>query len=89
MIAKTGPAAPVDRPEQFPKLKEKYGSTLDYEGKVVASCIHCHQVGESVFEWHRRQGKPYAPEAIFPYPNPKILGIIMDPKSLGQLRALR
>lgn len=81
LIGKTGPAAPVERPEQFPKLKEKYGSTLDYEGKVVASCIHCHQVGEAVFDWHRQQGRPYPVEAIFPYPNPKILGIVMDPKS--------
>ena len=81
LIAKTGPAAPVDRPEEFPRLKDKYGSKLDYEGKVVASCIHCHQVGESVFDWYRRQGKPYPAEAIFPYPNPKILGIVMDPLS--------
>lgn len=88
LVAKTGRAAPVDRPEQFPKLKEKYGSSLDYEGKVVASCIHCHQVGESVFDWHRRQGKPYPPEAIFPYPNPKILGIIMDPKSARTVKSV-
>ncbi len=88
LLAKTGPAAPVDRPEQFPKLKDRYGSSLDYEGKVVASCIHCHQVGESVFDWHRRQGKPYPPEAIFPYPHPKILGIIMDPKSARTVRSV-
>ncbi len=44
--AKTGPEAPVARPELFPALKTKYGSELDYEGKVVQSCIHCHQVAK-------------------------------------------
>lgn len=81
LISKTGPAAPVARPELFPRLKEKYGSSLDYEGKVVASCIHCHQVGESLFDWYKERGKPYPPEAIFPYPNPRILGVNIDPKS--------
>lgn len=88
LVAKTGPAAPVDRPEQFPRLKDKYGSSLDYEGKVVASCIHCHQVGESVFDWYRQKGKPFPIEAIFPYPNPKILGIIMDPKSARTVKTV-
>lgn len=88
LIAKTGPTPPVERPELFPRFKEKYGSSLDYEGKVVASCIHCHQVGEAVFDWYRQKGKPYPPEAIFPYPNPKILGIIMDPKTARTVKSV-
>ena len=43
-------------PEQFPRLKA-YGSELDYEGKVAASCIHCHQVGESLHAVLRDDGK--------------------------------
>lgn len=80
LVAKSGPAAPVSRPEEFPKLKEKYGSTLNYEGKVVASCIHCHQVGEALLAWHRDKSQPMPPESIFPYPHPKILGLHMDAK---------
>jgi hypothetical protein len=66
-------------PEQFPRLTE-YASVLDYEGKVAASCIHCHQVGESLREVLRDEGKPIPTERLFPYPHPKILGMIMDPK---------
>jgi hypothetical protein len=66
-------------PEQFPRLKT-YASRLDYEGKVAASCIHCHQVGESLHAALRDDGKPIPSEALFPYPHPKILGLIMDPK---------
>ncbi|MCC6510625.1 MAG: PDZ domain-containing protein [Pirellulaceae bacterium] len=88
LVAKTGPKAPVDRPEEFPKLKEKYGSTLDYEGKVVASCIHCHQVGEALFTWKRSESQPLAPEVIFPYPNPKVLGIVMDPSRARTIKSV-
>ncbi len=79
LAAKIGPPAPVAHPEEFPKLKEKYGSKLDYEGKVVASCIHCHQVGEALLAWNRRPDQPLPQEILYPYPNPKILGVVMDP----------
>lgn len=65
-------------PEQFPRLKQ-YASELDYEGKVAASCIHCHQVGESLHTVLRDDGKPIPTQLLFPYPHPKILGLIMDP----------
>jgi hypothetical protein len=68
-----------EAPEHFPRLKE-YASKLDYEGKVAASCIHCHQVGESLREVLRDDGQPIPDRVLFPYPHPKILGLIMDPK---------
>jgi len=79
LAAKSGPTAPFARPELFPGLKEKYGSSLDYEGKVVQSCIHCHQVGEAVREYYRSLQQPLPTEIMFPYPHPKILGLTMDP----------
>jgi hypothetical protein len=66
-------------PEQFPHLKT-FSTKLDYEGKVAASCIHCHQVGESFRTVLRDEGKPIPSELLFPYPHPKVLGLIMDPK---------
>jgi hypothetical protein len=65
-------------PEQFPRLKT-YGSQLDYDGKVAASCIHCHQVGESLQAVLRDDGEPIPDRLLFPYPHPKILGLVMDP----------
>jgi hypothetical protein len=66
-------------PEQFPQLA-KYGAKLDYEGKVAASCIHCHQVGESLRDVLRDEGQLIPDEVLFPYPHPKVLGLMMDPK---------
>jgi hypothetical protein len=72
-------------PEQFPRLSKKYGAKLDYEGKVAASCIHCHQVGESLQAAFRDQGRPIPLEVLFPYPHPKIVGLIMDPTSRAKV----
>lgn len=66
-------------PEQFPRLA-KYTSKLDYEGKVAASCIHCHQVGETLVAAFRDEGQAVPDRLVFPYPHPKILGLVMDPK---------
>jgi hypothetical protein len=83
--AKRGPAVPIKVPEEFPNLKGKYSSKLNYEGKVVQSCIHCHQVGEGIRLVNRQPGKPMATEVLYPYPHPKILGLIMDPKEKARV----
>jgi len=47
---------------------------------VVRSCIHCHQVGDAQRQWYRDQGGPFPQKVLFPYPHPKSLGLILDPK---------
>lgn len=83
--AKRGPAVAIKVPEEFPNLKGKYTSKLNYEGKVVQSCIHCHQVGESIRLVNRHPGKPMAEEVLYPYPHPKVLGLVMDPKERARI----
>ena len=79
LAAKTGEKVAVAVPEDFPKLKERYTSSLNYEAEVARSCIHCHQVGEAWREWYRDLDEPMPSNIIYPYPHPKILGLIMDP----------
>jgi hypothetical protein len=85
-LAGKQPQAPpsVATPEQFPNLT-KYASKINYDGNVVASCIHCHQVGESLHTAFRDEGKPIPEKFLFPYPHPKILGLIMDPKQRSSI----
>src|SRR5205823_603946 len=67
-------------PEKYPQLKDRFGPTLNYEGNVVASCIHCHQIGDAQKAMFpsRRQAMPES--MIFQYPHPKALGLILDPR---------
>lgn len=80
LAGKRGPTPLFPTPEQFPALREKYTATLNYEGNVVQSCIHCHQIGDAVRDWHRAAGKPLSEDLLFPYPHPRSIGLVLDPK---------
>ncbi|MBA2115513.1 Trx7/PDZ domain-containing (seleno)protein [Bremerella alba] len=73
-------------PEKFPSLKDKYTDTLNYEGDVVQSCIHCHQIGDAQKSVFRDRGKAIPDEFVFPYPHPKTLGMIIDPSEMNTLK---
>jgi serine protease Do len=66
-------------PEEIPTLKGKYSDKLDYEGNVVASCIHCHQIRDSERLLYRQRGKSIPDRVLFPYPLPDTLGLRMNP----------
>lgn len=78
--AKRGPKPEFSAPENYPMLTGKYGSQINYEGNVVQSCIHCHQIGDAARQHHRETAGTLAHEVLFPYPHPKAIGLILDPK---------
>jgi serine protease Do len=80
LAGKRGPKPEVASPEKFPQLKDRYTSRLDYKGQVVRSCIHCHQVGDAQRAFYRARGKPIPEKMLFPYPHPKAIGLILDPR---------
>jgi serine protease Do len=88
LAGKQGPPSEFRAPEELPSLKGKYSSKLDYEGKVVQSCIHCHQVREGERLVFRLAGKPIPEKLLFPYPHPKILGLIPDPATRATLKTV-
>ncbi len=78
LARKRGPRPTYATPEQYPTLKDRYKPTLATEGKIVPSCIHCHQIGDA--ERAEHLGKGRLPEALlFPHPHPKALGLVLDP----------
>ncbi len=79
LALKKGPEPEFSTPEKYPALKGRYKATLDYDGKVVPSCIHCHQVGEAIRE-RAIKGKKLTDELLFPYPHPRVVGLTLDPK---------
>jgi hypothetical protein len=80
LAGKTGPAPDFASPEKLPMLKDRYKSTLNYEGQVVQSCIHCHMVGEAQRQVYRAAGNSIPEQLLFPHPHPKALGLILDPR---------
>lgn len=83
LTGKRGPTPEVARPELFPELKDKYKSKLNYEGNVVQSCIHCHQIGDTIRENLLVRDGVLPEETLYSYPHPKSLGLILDPKEMA------
>ena len=79
LAGKRGQPMEVASPELYPALKDRYTDRLNYQGDVVKSCIHCHQIGDAQREWYRDAGKPIPERVLFPYPHPKAIGLTMNP----------
>ena len=80
LAGKRGSAPLVKVPEEYPSLKGRYTSELNYEGNVVQSCMHCHQVREAERLAWRDRGSDIPDHVMYPYPLPAVLGLTMDPK---------
>ncbi|MFO0912514.1 MAG: Trx7/PDZ domain-containing (seleno)protein [Pirellulales bacterium] len=79
LAAKRGSQPEFDRPEKLPAHQGKYTDQLDWQGKVVPSCIHCHQIGDAQRGLAlSRQGR-LTDEQLFPFPHPKTVGLVMNP----------
>ncbi len=76
------------RLEQFPSLKDKFTDSLNYEGQVVKSCIHCHQIGDARRDFYRQQNKPIPEKLLYSYPHPKVVGLTMDPQQAATVKAV-
>lgn len=67
-------------PEEFPALAGKYEATLNYEGQVAKSCIHCHQLRDSERLTYRDNKQPIPDKVLFPWPMPETIGFSLDPR---------
>ncbi len=70
-------------PRDYPSLSGKFGEGIDYEGKTARSCMHCHQIREAERLVHRSAREAVPDEVLFPYPDPDVLGLKMDPKRMA------
>jgi serine protease Do len=88
LAGKQGEPLEFDSPEKFPSLADKFTDKLNYEGEVVRSCIHCHQIGEARREyyWHRSEKIPE--QLLFPYPHPKSIGLVLDPAEKATIKSV-
>jgi serine protease Do len=82
---KQGAPMPFRTPVEIPLLASKYRRELDWEGKVVGSCVHCHQIGDAFRTWYRAQGKPVPAEWIHPMPAPETVGLTLAPDQIAKV----
>jgi hypothetical protein len=72
-------------PRDYPSLSDRYQPELDYGGNVAKSCIHCHQIRDAERRLCRSTGESMPDDILFPYPDPEVLGLRMDPDELAKV----
>ncbi len=88
LAGKTGEPLEYASPEKYPSLASKYTDRLNYEGDVVKSCIHCHQIGDARRDFYRARKLPIPEKLLFPYPHPKSIGLVLDPNHRAVVKAV-
>ena len=88
LAGKQGVPAPFKTSVEIPALAAKYKTTLDWEGKVVQSCVHCHMVGEALRASYRDQKKPIPTELIYPMPAPETIGLTLAPEAAARVASV-
>ncbi len=88
LAGKQGAPVGFATPVHIPFLAAKYSKDLDWQGKVVQSCVHCHQIGDALRNALRAEKKPMPDEYVFPFPAPETIGITLAPDKAAQVSAV-
>ncbi len=88
LAGKQGPSSPYKTPVNIPTLDGKYRLELDWQGKVVPSCVHCHQIGDALRTVHRNKREPVPEELVYPMPAPETIGLTLAQDSVGRIESV-
>jgi hypothetical protein len=61
----------------IPTLSGKYRLELDWNGKVVPSCVHCHQISDALRLYHRKQKEPIPSALLYSWPPAETVGLTL------------
>lgn len=88
LAGKQGVELPFKNPLEIPQLAGKYKSELDWQGKVVQSCVHCHMIGDAIRAQQRTTTKTISDEWIYPWPAPETIGLKLESDSVAKVESV-
>jgi len=88
LAAKQGQSIPFKTPVEIPALSARYKIDLDWEGKVVGSCVHCHMIGDAIRTSYRDKGQRIPEASIYPHPAPETIGLTLAPDAAAKIDAV-
>jgi hypothetical protein len=80
--------SPFQTPIDIPALRGRYTRNLDWEGAVVQSCVHCHQIGEALRSVQRQRREPLPLDLIYPFPPPETIGLELALNHMARIKAV-
>ena len=72
-------------PREYPGIAARFQDVAG-DAKITAkSCIHCHQVRDAERRLYRSAGEPLPESVIYPYPDPSVAGLELDPREMAKV----
>lgn len=88
LAGKQGGPTPFKTPLEIPALAGKYPFSLNWDGKVVQSCVHCHQIGDAYRASYRDKKQPIPTEWIYPSPAPESIGLTLAAERIARVETV-
>lgn len=88
LTGKQGRPMTAKTPLDYPTLNEKYKPELDWAGKVVGSCIHCHMLREAERKTLRSRDLPLPDALVYPFPLPQSIGLSLDNQERAVIKSV-
>jgi serine protease Do len=88
LAAKQGGPTPFKVPVELPALAAKYTLDLNWSGKVVQSCVHCHQIGDALRLTYRDKKEPMPSQWIYPFPAPETIGLALAADQVARVESV-
>jgi len=85
LAGKQGGPTPFKVAIDLPALAEKYTLDLNWDGKVVQSCVHCHQIGDALRLSYREKKQPIPAPWIYPFPAPETIGLTLAADQIASI----
>jgi S1-C subfamily serine protease len=73
----------------MPSLQGKYSRSPDWGGKVVQSCVHCHQIGDAQRTLYRERKEPIPPNLVYPFPAPETVGVELTLDQVARVKSVK
>jgi serine protease Do len=88
LAGKQGQPTPFKTPVEMPALMQKYTLDLNWNGKVVGSCVHCHQIGDSHRLYYRDKKQAIPTNLIYPMPQAETIGLTLAPDEKAKIETV-
>jgi serine protease Do len=88
LAEKQGGPTTFKTPVEMPALAGKYQRNLDWDGKVVQSCVHCHQIGDAMRTSFRDRKEVIPDEWIYPWPMPETIGFTLSADQIAKVQSV-
>jgi serine protease Do len=85
LAGKQGGPSEYKTPIQMPLLQGNYQLELNWNDKVLQSCVHCHQIGDALRFSYRDKKEPIPTTLIYPWPTPETIGLTLAPDHIARV----